>query len=70
MKRFEILMIFFYKCISIKVTEQIVNPIIVFAANNFKVLKNERKKDRENYELTYVVIIINIYNTTIFEPVF
>ena len=29
---------FLYKCISIKVTEQIVNPITVFAPN-FKVLK-------------------------------
>ena len=28
MKRFEILIIFFYKCIRIKVAEQIVNPII------------------------------------------
>ena len=35
-------MIFFYKCI--KVTEQIVNPVIVLAAN-FKALKNESKKD-------------------------
>ena len=35
-------MTFFYKCISIKVTEQIGNPIIVFSAN-FKVLKNEIK---------------------------
>ena len=35
-------MIFFYKCISIKFTEQIVNTIIVFAAN-IKVLKNENK---------------------------
>ena len=33
-------MIFFYKCISIKATEQTVNPIIVFAAN-FKVLKKK-----------------------------
>ena len=32
-------MIFFHKRISIKVTEQIVNSIIVFAAN-FKALKN------------------------------
>ena len=32
-------MLFFYNCISIKVTEQIVNPFIVFAAN-FKVLEN------------------------------
>ena len=31
-------MIFFYKCICIKVTEQIVNQITVFAAN-FKNLK-------------------------------
>ena len=31
-------MIFFNKCISIQITEQIVNPIIVFAAN-FKALK-------------------------------
>ena len=35
-------MIFFYKCIGIKVTEQIFNPIIVFASN-FKILKNESK---------------------------
>ena len=37
MKRFEILMTFFYKCIRINVTEQIPNQIIVYAAN-FKVL--------------------------------
>ena len=37
-------MIFFYECISVKLTEQIVNKIIVFAAN-FKVLKNKRKYD-------------------------
>ena len=37
---------FYYECISIKVTEQIVNPIIVFSAN-FKVLKNESKYDRK-----------------------
>ena len=30
----------FYKCISIKATERIVNPIIVCSAN-FKVLKNK-----------------------------
>ena len=39
-------MIFFYKCIRIKVTEQrIVNPIIVFMvfAADFKGLKNESK---------------------------
>ena len=30
---------FFYKCISINDTEQIVNPIIIFTGN-FKVLKN------------------------------
>ena len=42
MKKFELPMIFFYECIIIKVTEQIVNPIILFAAN-FKVLKNESK---------------------------
>ena len=35
-------MICFYKCISIKVTEQIVNPVIVFVAN-FKFLKKESK---------------------------
>ena len=35
----EIFMLMYY---IIKVTEQIVNPIIVFAAN-FKVLKNESK---------------------------
>ena len=36
-------MIFFYKCISMKVTEQIiVNPITIFAAN-FKVFKKESK---------------------------
>ena len=35
-------MIFFYKCIRIKVTEQILNQIIGFAAI-FKVLKNESK---------------------------
>ena len=39
-------MIFFYKCISMKVTEHIVNPILVFAAN-FKVSKNESKLDRK-----------------------
>ena len=33
-------MIFFYKCISIGVTEQIVNSIIVFAAS-FKILINK-----------------------------
>ena len=38
----------FYKCTSMKlrVTEQIVNPIIVLAAN-FKVLKNENKLYRK-----------------------
>ena len=37
-------MIFFYKCISIKVTEQIINSISVLAANNYsKVSKNESK---------------------------
>ena len=35
-------MLFFYKCISIKATEQIVNLIIVFS-DIFKVLKNESK---------------------------
>ena len=34
---------FFYKCNNIKITEQIVNPIIVFFVANFKVLKNEGK---------------------------
>ena len=34
---------FLYKRINIKVTEQIVNPIIVFFVANFKVLKNEGK---------------------------
>ena len=33
---------FFYKYVSMKVTEQIVNPIIVYAAN-FKALKNWSK---------------------------
>ena len=42
MKRFEILKIFFDRSLSIKVTEQIVNPIILFAAN-FKTLKNKSK---------------------------
>ena len=32
-------MIFFYKCFGIKVSEQIVNPIIIFTAN-FEALKN------------------------------
>ena len=32
-------MMFFYKYVSVKVTEQIVNPIIVYAAN-FKAFKN------------------------------
>ena len=36
-------MIFLYKCINIKVTEQIFNPTIVFFVANFKVLKNEGK---------------------------
>ena len=40
------LMIFFYGFISIKFTKQIVNLIIVFAAN-FKVLKNDSKWDRK-----------------------
>ena len=51
--------IFFYKCIIIKVTERIVNPIMVFAAN-FKVSKNvsslSRKKvtgDRINMQELY-----------------
>ena len=35
-------MTFFCKCIGLKVTEQIVNPMIVFAAN-YKVLRNESK---------------------------
>ena len=39
MERFEILIILFNEYISIKVTEQIVYQIIVFAAN-FRVLKN------------------------------
>ena len=47
-------MIFFYKCISIKVTEQNVNPIRVFAAN-FKVLKMKVNRI-EKYEVTGVVI--------------
>ena len=44
MKKFETLyiMIFSCKCISIKVTQQIINTIIVFAAN-FMVLRNEMK---------------------------
>ena len=50
-------MIIFYKCISIKVTEKIVKPIIVFAAN-FKLLKNE-----------VTGVVITMQNTTIFEPV-
>ena len=49
---------FFYKCISIKVTEQIFNLIIVFAAN-FKVLKNGIGYKKYNTNKT----------TTIFEPV-
>ena len=59
-------MIFFYKYISIKVTQQIVDPIIVFAPN-FKVLK--MKVDRiEKYEVTGVVInnIIQQYLTPLF----
>ena len=35
-------MIFFYLSISLKITQQIANPIIVFAGN-FKVLKNKSK---------------------------
>ena len=62
-KSFEILMLFFYKCITIKVTEQILNPIIVFTAN-LKILKNESKKVQK-YEVTGVVI--NMKNTTLFE---
>ena len=43
MKRFEIIMIYCYKCIRIKVTEQIIlNPVIVFPPN-FMVFKNESK---------------------------
>ena len=38
----EILMMFFYKFMNIKVTEQIPYPIIVFAAY-YKVLKNKNK---------------------------
>ena len=40
------LMVFFCKCINIKVTEQLVNPIIVFYAN-FKVAINKNKQDRK-----------------------
>ena len=54
-------MIFFYKFISIKVTKQIVDPIIVFAAN-FKVLTMKVNRI-EKYEVTDVVI--NMQNTTI-----
>ena len=54
---------FFYKCISIKVTEPIVNPVIVFT---FKLLKNE-EIGWKNYKMTGVVI--NMQNTAIFEPV-
>ena len=58
-------MIFFYMCISIKVTEQIVNEIVVFAAN-FRVFKSERKLDRKITKCR----VINMQNTTIFESVF
>ena len=55
MKRYWILIIFFNKSISIKVTEQIVvNPIIVFISN-FRFQKNEVSKIG-NHELTSVVI--------------
>ena len=51
----------------IKVTEQIVNPIIMFAANT-KGFKNESKYlGQKNYEVTNAVI--NIQDRTIFEPV-
>ena len=50
-------MIIFYKCISIKVTEKIVNPIIVFATNLKLVLKNE-----------VTGVVITMQNTTIFQP--
>ena len=46
MKIFETLMIFFYKFVCIKVREQIVNPIIVFAAN-FEVSKNSSTYDKK-----------------------
>ena len=52
-------------CISIKVTEQIVNEIVVFAAN-FRVFKSERKLDRKITKCR----VINMQNTTIFESVF
>ena len=47
-------MTFLCKCISTKVTEEIANPIAVFAAY-FKVLKNERNWTG-NYEVTGVKI--------------
>ena len=55
-------MIYFYKCIRIKITERFVNPFIVFAAK-FQVFKNKSKKI-ENYEVMGVVI--NKQNTTIY----
>ena len=58
-------MVFLYKCISLIVTEQMVNRINVFAAN-FKVLWMKVNKI-ENYEVTGIVI--NMQNTTIFEPI-
>ena len=45
-KEIVIWMIFFYNCVSIKVTKQIVYPNVVFASN-FKVMKNESEYDRK-----------------------
>ena len=40
------LMVFFCKFMDIKVTEQLINPIIVFDGN-FKVAINKNKQDRK-----------------------
>ena len=55
---------FFYECISIKVTEQKVNPIIVFVAH-FKIWKVKVKRLEK---LRSDGVVINLQNTTIFEP--
>ena len=64
MKIYEILIIFFYKCIEIKITKEIVNRIIFFVL----ILEFLEKKLNmiNNYEVTGVVI--NMQNTTIFGP--
>ena len=63
-------MIFFCKCISIKVTELIVNLTIVFA-DNFKVFKkvNRIKKTRSDGYCTFLLLFIRLGTLIIFSLV-